>query len=158
MSCFRLTANSNCSPIHLRLFQSVWAHWYAVHWHMIAAFNSYSPYLAQILGFWVTYVAKIMSLYHGWGWEPPQTASCIHLRYYKVITFHRHTIVALHSYTHLTWLRFWGTWSPVELKWCNYVKVDADSHLKLLSASLLDINRCLSTLICCQLVYSSNPK
>jgi hypothetical protein len=36
--------------------------------------------------------------------------------------------------------------------------VDADSHLKLLPASTLDINKYLSTLICYQLAYSSSLK
>ncbi len=65
-------------------------------------------------------------------------------------------VAALHSYTHPTWLRLWGSGSLVESKWCNYVKVDADSHLKLLPPSILDITKCLSTLICCQLAYSSS--
>jgi hypothetical protein len=29
------------------------------------------PYLAQILGFWVTCGVKMMSLCHGWCWQPP---------------------------------------------------------------------------------------
>ena len=65
--------------IYLRHFRSVWAHWYAVHWHILAALHSH---LAQILGFWVTYV---------------------------------------------------------ELKWCDYVMVEADSPFKLLPSSILDI-------------------
>ena len=43
-------------------------------------------------------------------------------------------LAALHS-----WLRFWGTWSLVESKLCIFVMVDADSHLKLLPISILDI-------------------
>jgi hypothetical protein len=51
-----------------------------------------------------------------------------------------HTISALHSYTHPTsWLRFWGTWSLVESKGCIFVMVEADSYLKLLPTSILDI-------------------
>ncbi len=65
-------------------------------------------------------------------------------------------VAALHSYTHPTWLRFWGTWSLVESKWCIFVKVDTDNHLKLLPTSMLDIQKCLHTLICCPLAYSSN--
>ena len=45
----------------------------------------------------------------------------------------------LYSYTHPTWLRFWGFGSHVESKWCNYVMVEADSNLKLLPASILDM-------------------
>ncbi len=142
------------SPIHIRQLQTVWVHWYAVHWHTVAFLNSYPPYLAQILCFWVTCGVEIMLFHHCWGWQPPQTASRIHNKHLKSVwvhwyAVHRHMVVALHSYTHPTWLRFWGTWSLVESKWCNYIKVDADSHLKLLPTSIWDINKCLSTLICC---------
>ena len=41
--------------------------------------------------------------------------------------------------THPTLLRFWGSGSLVESKRCDYVKVEADSHLKLLPTSILDI-------------------
>ncbi len=53
---------------------------------------------------------------------------------------HWHTITALHSITHPTWLIFWGSSvSIVESKWCDYVLVEAGSHLKLLSTSILHI-------------------
>ncbi len=151
------------SHIHIRHLKSVWAHLSDVHGHMVAALNSYPPYLAQILEFWVTCGVKMMWLYHGWGWQPPQTASCIHIRHIQSVwahwyAVHRHMVAALHSYTHPTWLRFWGTWSHVELKWCNHVKVKADSHLNLLPTSILDINKCLSKSICCQLAYRSSLK
>jgi hypothetical protein len=41
-------------------------------------------------------------------------------------------VAALHSCTNPTWLRFGGSGSLVESKWYNYVKVESDSHLKLL--------------------------
>ena len=41
---------------------------------MVAALHSYSPYLAQIVGFLVTCGVQMMSLRHGWGWQTPQTA------------------------------------------------------------------------------------
>jgi len=44
------------SRIHIRNIQCVWAHIYVVHWHTVAALNSYSPYFPQILGYMVTYV------------------------------------------------------------------------------------------------------
>jgi hypothetical protein len=48
-------------------------------------------------------------------------------------------VAALHIYTHPTWLTFWGSGSLVESKRCDYVMVEADSHLKLLPTSILDI-------------------
>jgi len=59
-------------------------------------------------------------------------------------------VAALHSYTHPTWLRFWGSGSLVELKCCNYVMAEADSNLKLLPISII------STLICCPWAYGSS--
>jgi hypothetical protein len=57
---------------------------------------------------------KMMPLCHGWGWKPPQTVSPIHLsRHIQSVwahwyAVHRHTVAALHSHTHTTWLRFWA--------------------------------------------------
>ncbi len=106
----------------------------------------YPPYLAQILGFWVTCGCgvKMMSLHHGWGWQPPQTDSHINILHIQSVwahwyAIHRHMVAALHIHTHPTWLRFWGSGSLVESKWCDYVMVEADSHLKLLPSSILDI-------------------
>ncbi len=48
-------------------------------------------------------------------------------------------IAALHSFTHPTWHRFWGSGSLVESKYCDYVMVETDSHLKLLPTSILDM-------------------
>jgi hypothetical protein len=48
-------------------------------------------------------------------------------------------VAALHSYTHSIWLRFWGSWSLVESKSCHCVIFEADSHLKLIPPSILDI-------------------
>jgi hypothetical protein len=48
-------------------------------------------------------------------------------------------VAALQSFTHPTWCRFLGSGSLAESKECDYVMVDADSHLKLLLTSILDI-------------------
>ncbi len=48
-------------------------------------------------------------------------------------------VAALHSYTHPTWFRFCGSESLVESKQCDYVIFEADSHLKLLPTSILDM-------------------
>ncbi len=103
-------------------------------------------YLAmpQMFGFWVTRGAKMMSLCHGWSWQPHQTAPHTHHRHLKSVwahwyAVHGHSVSALHSYTHPTWLRFWSSGSLVESKWCHYVTVEVDGHLKLLQASILSI-------------------
>ena len=72
----------HCCPVYMRHVQNVWAHWHAVH---------------------------------------------------------RHMVKALQGYTHTSWLRFWKTGSLVESKWCHYVMVEADSHLKLFIAYIWNI-------------------
>ncbi len=84
-----------------------------------------------------------MAQCHGWGWQPPQTESHIHIRHIQSVwahwyVVHGHMAVASNSHTHITWLRFGASGSLVESKWCRYVMVEADSHLKLLPASTLD--------------------
>jgi hypothetical protein len=93
-----------------------------------------------------------MWLCHGWGWQPPQSASPIHVRHIQSVwahcyAIHGHSVSALHSYSHHTWLIFWGSGSPVESTWCDYVMVEADSHLKLCPTSILDTYKVLSTLL-----------
>ncbi len=115
----------------------------------------------RFLGFWVTCGVKMMWLCQEWGWQPPQTASHIHIghilsdwaHWYAI---HGHTVSSLHRYTHPTWVRFWGRWSLVESKWLDYVMVEHDSHLNLLPTSILDIYKVIDTLMCCPLAYSSS--
>jgi hypothetical protein len=103
-----------------------------------------------------------MWLCHGWGWQPHQTASHIHIRHLQSVwahwyADHRHIVAALHSYTHPTWLRCWGSGSLVESKWCDYVMVEADSHIKLLHTSILDIYKVFEHIdICCPVAYGSS--
>jgi hypothetical protein len=132
------------SHIYMRHIQSVWAHWYAVNRHKVAALHSYLPYLAQILGFWVNFGVEMMTLHHGWDWQLPQTSSHIYIRHIQTVwahwyAVHRHKVVALHSY--LPYLaQIWGLWFTYgESIWCHYVMVEADSHHKLLPASMLTI-------------------
>ena len=71
----------------------------------------------------------------------PQTASHIQIRHLQSVwahwyAVHQHTTTALHSFTQPTWLRCWGSGSLVESKWWHYVKVETDSHFKLLSPSI----------------------
>jgi hypothetical protein len=188
MSWLKLTATpQTASHIHIRHIRCVWACWYAIYRHMVAALHIYThptwlrcwgsgslveskwchyvmvegdghtsncfpnpyktyrmslstlicwpwaygssctrlypPYLAQMLGLWVTWGVKMMSLCHGWSWQPPQTASHIHIRYIQSVWAHwyavqRHIVAALHSYTNSNRLRFGGSGSLVESKWC----------------------------------------
>jgi hypothetical protein len=144
MSWLRLTATSNCFPHPYYTSTTCLSTLICCPW----AYGScrtqlYPHYLAQVLGYWVTCEVKMMWLRHDWGWQPTQTASYIHIRHKSVwahwYATHGHTVTALHSYTHPTWLIFWGSGSLVESTWCQYVVVEAGSHLKLLPTSILDI-------------------
>ncbi len=121
----------------------------------------YPPYLVQILGCVVTCGNKMMHFSHGWCWQPPQTASRLHIRHIQSdwahwYAIHGHTVSALDSYTHPAWLRFWGSGLLAESKWWGYVMVEADSHLKLLPKSILIMHKILATLICCPLACGSS--
>jgi hypothetical protein len=115
-------------------------------------------------GFWLTCWVKMMSLRHGWDWQPHQTVSCVHIRQMQSVwehwyAVHGHMAVVSNSYTHLSWVRFWGFCSLVESKWCHCVMVEADSQLKLLPVSTLaTYNVFLSSLICCPWAYVSSLK
>ncbi len=132
------------SHIYIRHIQSVCAHWYAVHRHTVSPLHSYTHPTFLRFGVLGHLLSQMMRLCHGWGWQPPQTAYHIHIRQMQSVSahwyaVHIHMVAALHSYTHPTWLRFWGSGSLVESKGCDYVMVEADSHLKLLPTSILDI-------------------
>ncbi len=91
MSWLRLTATSNCFLYPYKIYKSVWAHWYAVHWHTVAALHSFTQ--RNRLGCWgsgslVACGVKMMSLCHVWGWQPTQTASPIHLRHLQNVWAH----------------------------------------------------------------------
>ncbi len=126
--------------------------------YSISLTQLYPPYLAQILGFWVTCGVKMMSLCHGWSWQPPQTASHIHIRHIQSVwahwyAVHGHTVSALQSYTHLLGSDFGvlgNLWSQ------NYVIM---SWLKLTATSnwfpnpYKTFTKCLGMLICCPWAY-----
>jgi hypothetical protein len=138
----------SASRIHIRHIQSVWAHWYAVHRHTVAALHGYTH--PTWLRFWCSgslghLWRQMMFLFlrHVWGSQPPQSACPIHIRHIQSVwahwyAVHRHTAAALHSYIYPTWLRFWESGSYVE---SNDVITSwlADRHLNLLPASILDI-------------------
>jgi hypothetical protein len=135
--CWGWQPPQTASPIHLRHMQSVWTHWYAVHRHMVAALHSYPPYLAQIWGFWVTCGVEAEADSH----LKLHPTSILDI--YKVFEHIKMLSIGmrLQPYTaiHPTWLSFGGAGSLMELKWCHYNMVEADSYIKLLPASILDM-------------------
>ncbi len=130
--------------------------------NMLSMCIKYQPYTAiptlllgsdvGVLGHLWSQNDIIIIIHHGWGWQPPQTISYIHIRHIQSVwahwyAVHKCMLAVLHSYTHPTLLKFWGSGSLVESKWCDYVMVEADSHLKLLPISILDIHKVFDTLI-----------
>jgi hypothetical protein len=114
------------SPIQNNNIQSVWAHWYDVHRHVVAALLSYThPTWLRLWWSWVTCACgvKMMPLCHGWGYLPIQTASHIHSRHIQhvwehwyAIHIHRYIVAALFDYTHHTWLMLWWSWDTCGVK------------------------------------------
>ncbi len=132
------------SHIQIRHIQSVWAHWYAVHGHTVSALHSYTqPTWLRFWGYGSLVESKWCDNVMVEANSNLNLLLTSILDIYKVFehiyAVHLHKISALHSYTHPTWLRFWGSLSDVESKWCDYVMVEADSNLKLLPTSILNI-------------------
>ncbi len=147
-SWLRLTATSNCFLHPHYTYTKCLGILICCPWTYGSSLKELYPnYLAHILRFWVTCGVKMMPLRHGWGRQPPQTASCVHIIHIQSAwahwcAVHGHVAVASNTYTHTTWVWFWGSGSLfVESKWCHYIMVKADSHLKLLPASKLYISK-----------------
>ena len=116
---------------------------------------THPTYLGQILVlvFWVTGGVKMMSLYHSWGWQPTQTDVSFHISYLHSVWAHwyvvrMHTVAALHSLTHTTWFRFWGSWSMSLRHGWGWRHPQTASHIHIRHNIL-----CVSTLMCCPWVY-----
>jgi hypothetical protein len=130
MSWLRPTATSNCFPHpYYALICCPLAHGRSLT-------QLYPPTWLRFWGCWVTCWVKMKWLCQGWGCWPPQTASHIHINHIQSVwTYwyfvHRHMVEVLHSYTHPTWLRFWGSGSLKESKWCDLIMVEANIHLKI---------------------------
>ncbi len=96
-------------------------------------------------GGFLTSGVKMMSLSHGWGCHPIQTAFPIHIKNNQSVSAHwyavlRHTAAALLRY-HPAWLTDWWPGSLAESKWCHYVIVEAAILFKLLLPSIIVINK-----------------
>jgi len=128
MSWLRLTATSNCF-LHpyctYTKYLSILICWPVAYGSSLIIQLYILYYFAQNGGLWVTCEVKMMSLCHGWGWQPPQSASCIHIRHIHRVwahwyAVHWHTAGASlysYTYTHFTsWLRFLGFWVTCGVK------------------------------------------
>ncbi len=109
----RLKATSNCF-LHLHYtYRKCLSALICCPWAYGSSLKYLHPhYLGQILEFWDTSCGvKMMSLHHGWGWQPPQTPSCIHTLHVQSFwahwySVHGHRAVVSNTYTHTNWVRF----------------------------------------------------
>jgi hypothetical protein len=133
--------------------------------YSISLTQIYPNYLGlRCWGSGVTCGVKMMSLCHGRGWH--SNCSLIPcLTYTKCLSTliccssaYGSSLTLLYPHYFCPDCGMLGSLVLVESKWCHYVMVVADSHLKLLPTSILDILQCLSILICCTLVYGSSLK
>ncbi len=107
----------------------------------------------QILGFWVTCGVEMMPFHHSWGSHPPQTASQIRIRHIQRVwgigmPSQGHMDAPL-SFHQPSWQQILEFWSFVEWKWCNFIIVEAEIHLRLYPTSILDIYKVFEVLVCC---------
>ena len=116
------------------------------------------------MGFWVTCGVKMMSICHGWGWQPPQPllpASILDM--YKVFEYNDVLTMGIrsslkHLYPHYLaqilgfWVTFWSQ-NDVITSW---LRLPATSNCFLHPS--LTYTKCLSTLICCPWAYGSSLK
>ncbi len=119
--------------------------------------HTYTVTLAKLppdLGIQVHLGVKMMPQRHGWGWYSPQTTSWIHIRHIQSVwaigmLSEGHMVAPLYRYTGQVAPRFGDSGSLEEWKWCHNVMVKADSHLRPLHPSILDIDKVFEPLVCC---------
>ncbi len=101
-----------------------------------------------------------MSLHHGWGWQPPQTASSIHIRHIQSVWAHLYT-VHMHEVADLTVIpslhgsyfgvlsHLWSQNDVITLWFWLTANSNYFPHPHLM------YTKCFSTLICCCWAYGS---
>ncbi len=146
MSWLRLTDTSpTASCIHIRHIQSIWEHWYAVHRNKVAAIHSYTHTTCLI--FWGSGLL-LKSKWCHYVMVVPE--SHLNLLPVSILDIYKMGLIILiccpwangcslkqlhpHYLAHIL-----GFWVTCGVKICYYVMVEADSQLKLLPASTLDI-------------------
>ncbi len=96
----------------------------------------------------------MMPFHHSWGSHPPQTASQIHIRHTQRVwgigmPSQGHMDAPVYRSTSQVGNRFWNFGHLWNGKWCNFIMVEADIHLRLYPTSILDIYTVFEVLVCC---------
>jgi len=123
MSWLRLPSYSNCFPHPYKICTKCLSLCYAVsraYGCTLVSFHWSS--WPKIWEFWVAYGVDMMSLHHGWGCHPIQSASHIHIRYVQsvwafVMLSQGHMGAPLHHSTGQVGLRFVNPGSLLQWKW-----------------------------------------
>ncbi len=145
-SWLRLTPTSNWFPHSFKTYIKLLSKLMCCPWAYSSSLTQlYTQYLAQILGV-LGHLWSQNDIIRSW-LRLTATSNCslIHItRYIQTVwtnwsAVHGHTVAALHSHTHTSWLGFLGSGSLVESKWCHNVMVEADCHLKWLPSSIFSI-------------------
>jgi hypothetical protein len=123
--------------------QDMWKniHWvFLVYWisaiflPIFGIFNVFLPFLPFYTLFNSCYIRLLITM---------NTEHAITLEQHLVMFYFVRAAIIIFIWLYPTWLRFWDSGSLVESKWCEYVIIEADSHLKLLPTSILDIYKVL---------------
>ena len=115
MSGLSLTATSTCFPHPYQTYTNYLSTLTCCPLAYVSSLTQPSIWLGSDCGaLGLLCGVEMMSLRHGWGWQPPQTASHIHIKHIQNIwalwlVVHGHLLAALHSC--LTWLWFVGSGS-----------------------------------------------
>ena len=111
--------------------------------------------------------ACMMLWCHGWGWNPPLTASHIHIGCIQSglapwDAVDGHMCAPLHCYARMGGGVFWENWSMAKSKWCCGVMVEAPNHKTLHLSTTRHIGEGWNFGMaepgwCCTKVESPNP-
>jgi hypothetical protein len=159
-SWLRLTANSNCLLCpHYTNTKSL-SSLICCPWAYGSILNSYTH--TTLVRFWCS--GSLVSLHHGCSLQPPQTASCIHIRHIQSVWAHSYAVygykvAASNSYTHTTWVIFGvllgHLWSQNDVI-TSWLRLTANSNCLLCPHYIY--TKCLSTLLFCLWAYGSSLK
>ena len=162
MMCVMVEADSHLKllPTSILDILSVWAHWYDIHMHIVAALHSYThtnwlrlwDTWSLVEPKWCDYVMfeadSHLKLLPTSKWchfimfeadSHLKLSSRIHVRHLNWYGVYRHTVAALHSYTHPNCLRFWGYGSlVVKSKKCDHVMLRLTATSNFFPAFILD--------------------
>ncbi len=131
---------------------------------MGAPLHCYPSYLAHILWCCVTCGVNMMWLCHGWGWQPPQTDSHIHITHIQSVWAHWYMLsIGIQQQPNTVLRTLIGSDFGVRVYlWSQHDVITSWLMLRFtlncFPHQYYTYTKCLSTLICCPWAYSSSLK